>query len=87
MDAIVHGVVDLIEDLRAPRETLWAWSRDTHLTKRVESEVPKFKILFPITLQEGIKFGMNLSEKIAVLDGQRVRLESIDAYCKDLILV
>ncbi|WP_254556734.1 hypothetical protein, partial [Salmonella enterica] len=62
-------------------------TRDTHLPKRVESEVPKFKTFFPIALQERIKFGVDFSEEVAVLDGQRVRLESIDAHREDSVLM
>jgi hypothetical protein len=40
MDAIVHRVVDLVEDLCTPWETLWTGARDSHLPKRVEPEVP-----------------------------------------------
>lgn len=87
MDTIIHGVTDLIKDLHTPRHTLRTRTRDTHLTKRVESEVPKFKTFLPVALQECIKFGVNLSKEIAVLDGQWVCLESIDANRKDSVLV
>jgi len=53
----------------------------------VESEVPKFQAVLQVAPQEGIKFRMNLSKLIAVLDRERVGLESIHPDRKYLVLV
>ncbi len=87
MDAIVHRVEDPAEYLGTPRKALRAWARDTHLPVRVEAEVPQLKIILAVAFQEGIKFGVYLTEEIAVLDRKRMRLESIDADRNDSVLV
>lgn len=53
----------------------------------VEPKVPQLKPIPAVALEEGIKFGVNLAKKITVLDCKGMRLESIDADCKDLVLV
>ena len=79
MDAIIHGVIDLIEDLRAPREALRAWSGDTHLPMGVETKVPQLKPIPLLAFEKRIKFRMDFPEEIAMLDCERMGFESIDA--------
>lgn len=87
MDAVVHRVVDVVEHLHAPRKTLGTRTRDTHLSESVEPEVPQLKPISLFALQESVKFRMHLSEEVAVLDRERVSLESINADRYDLVLV
>lgn len=86
-DAFCGGVIDVVEQLDAPRKALGAGSSHSHLTESIEPEVPQFDVILQVAAQERIKFRVDLAKLIAVLDGKRVGLESIDSDCHDLVLV
>lgn len=57
------------------------------MSKGIESEIPQFKTIPAVTFEKCIKFRMNFTKQIAMLDGKRMRLEAIDSNGKNLILV
>lgn len=86
MHPVIHGVDDPVEDLHAPRKALGTRTGHPHLSVRVEAEVPEFDPALLVAPQQGIKFRMNLIEKIAVLCGERVRLVAVGANGNDSLL-
>lgn len=87
MYAIVHGVINSIKHLGTPWKTLRTWARYSHQSLVVESKVPQLQSFPAITFEECIKFRMNFTEHISVLDCKWMSFESIDADRKNLILV
>lgn len=84
LHTIARGVVNLVEYLKAPWQTLRARAADAFLPKSIESEIPQFKTTLVFALAERIKFGMHLIKEISISLRHRVGLHLIGSDRENL---